>query len=56
MSKLLLLSLLIATLAIPIVASKDPNPQRGHAKTVRWYLAFVVAYFFGLLFVYPHLI
>lgn len=56
MAKLLLLSLLIATLAIPMIASKDRSFTRGLAKTWRWHAIFIALYVFALLYVYPHIL
>jgi len=56
LSKLLLLSVLIATMAIPIIASRDSNPKRGMKKNVQWFLAFLVVYVIACLVVYPRLV
>lgn len=56
MSKLLLLSVMIATLAIPIRASRDPSYARGLRRTVRQYLLFMIVYVFACLVVYPRLL
>jgi len=53
--KLLLLSVLIATIAIPALAARDPNPRRGVKRAVFFYLAFNLCYLFGLLYIYPRL-
>lgn len=55
LSKAILLSVMVATMAIPIIASRDSNAKRGMKKNVRWCLAFLVAYVLACLFVYPRL-
>ena len=54
--KLLLLSMVIATLAIPAWASKDPGLARGIKKAVFSMLLFNVVYFLAVLIVYPRLL
>jgi hypothetical protein len=51
MKKLLLMSVLFATIGIPAVAAKDPNARRGLGKTVLYSVAFYVAYWLALMFV-----
>ncbi len=42
MQKLLLMSILFATVIIPIILSRDKNPRRGMRRTVIFAFAFVV--------------
>ncbi len=44
MRKLLLLSVLFATFAIPAVAARDPRPVRGLRRALLYTLAFDVVY------------
>lgn len=44
MRKLLLFSILIATVAIPAIASRDPRPGRGFKRAVFYAVAFEVLY------------
>jgi hypothetical protein len=53
MHKLLLLSMVIATIVIPIIAARDPNPRRGLKKALFAIVVFAVVYLFALLFIYP---
>jgi hypothetical protein len=52
MSKLLLLSILIASIALPAKAARERNPRKGLRKTILYMLLFNVFYLFGLLFLY----
>lgn len=56
MAKLLLISLLGATIVIPIVASRRPPTRRGLRRTVIWTLAFLAAYVLACVFVYARLL
>lgn len=51
MKKLILLSVLFATIGIPAWAARDPNAQRGLRKTIVYSVAFYVAYWLALLLV-----
>ena len=52
MSKLLLLSVLIASIALPTIAAREKNPKRGLRKAIIYMLLFNVFYLFGLIFLY----
>ena len=56
MAQLLLLSLLIATVGIPIWFAPDARAKRGLRKTVGWFLAFLTLWVIALLVVYPRLL
>jgi hypothetical protein len=49
--KLILLSLLFATLVLPGRASKDPIPQRGLQRALRQMAVFYVVYWLALLLI-----
>ena len=55
MGKLLLVSVLLATVAIPAWAARDPNPKRGVQKAKRAFAAFCLAYAFYVSIVYHRL-
>jgi hypothetical protein len=55
-SKLLLLSVMIATMAIPMIAARDPDAKHGLRKTIRWFLAYVAFYVFACIVIFPRLI
>ena len=55
MAKLLLVSILIAMIALPALAARDPNAQRGLKKTLVWFLAFNVFYLFAIRYLYLRL-
>lgn len=55
MQKLLLLSVVIATLAIPLFAARDANARRGLRRTVVTFALFVAFYVFACLVIYPRL-
>ena len=56
MKSLLLLSVLIAIIAIPIRAAAIPNPRRALRKLAVNLILFTVFYMFALRFVYPRLL
>jgi hypothetical protein len=51
-SKLILISVLLATIALPSVAARDTNPRRGLRRTIKYMALFYAFYLFGLLFLY----
>jgi len=53
--KLILISIILATIAIPAAAAYMRRPDRGLFVTVAGTLAAVVGYFLAVFFVYPHL-
>ncbi len=55
MKKLLLMSVLIANVAIPIWAAKQPNPRAALKGALIALLAFNVVYAVVLIVIYPHL-
>lgn len=56
MDKILLISVLLVTIILPIVASYDENPQRGMRRVVTGFLIFIGLWVFTLLFIYPRLL
>ena len=48
MQKLLLLSIVAATLVIPILAARDVNPRRGFKRALFFFLTFCVLYVLAL--------
>ena len=55
MQKLLLISVIVATLAIPIRAARDPHPARALKRAVAGFAGFALFYLFSLRFIYPRL-
>ena len=55
MSKLLLISVVVAMVAIPAFAARDPHPARGLRKALLFTFAFDVVYITALRFVFPRL-
>ena len=55
MSKALLMSILVATIALPANLAKDPHPLRVFKRTLFWMAAFELFYVAGLVFLYPKL-
>lgn len=56
MAKLLLFSLIIATLAIPMrAAGAHPSARVGFRKMLFWFVAFDVFYLIGMIYLYPRL-
>ena len=56
MAKLVLLSSLIAMIAIPIAASRARSTQRGLRWTLIGILLFNIFYVFAVRFIYPRLL
>jgi hypothetical protein len=55
-AKLVLLSVIIASIAIPVFAARDANAMRSFKKTVALILAFNMLYVFLVRFIYPRLL
>lgn len=55
MSKLILLSVLVALIALPSLASRDSHPTRGLKRAVLLMVAFNLAYAFAVLVLVPRL-
>ena len=55
MQKLLLLSILLVSLAIPIYASRLSRARRGWSETMIGYFVFCALYGMALLWLYPSL-
>ena len=55
MGKLVLVSIVIATIVLPLRAAAEPSPSRAFRKAMISMLAFNVIYFFAILYVYPRL-
>ena len=55
MQKLLLVSILVATIAIPVQMSSNKNRTEGLKRTVKWMIGFCVFYLFALMYLYPRL-
>jgi len=53
MKSLLLISLLIAALAIPAITARDPNPRRGLKRMVMLLLAFNALYLAYITLIHP---
>ena len=54
--KLLLISVIIASLAIPLWTARDANPRRGLAKAVIVTAAFNLLYLLAVKYLYWHLL
>ena len=55
MVKALLMSLIIAHVAIPAYFAKSKNPRMGVKRMVTWMVVFNFFYMLALLYVYPRL-
>lgn len=51
MKKLLLLSVIFATVAIPVRAARDPRPKRGLKQALKQIALFNLFYLFGIYYV-----
>ncbi len=56
MAKLLLLSILIAIVAIPAIAARDRNPRRGFKRALFFFSAYCVFYVLALKYLYFRLL
>ncbi len=56
MDKLILLSVIFATVAIPALTARDPNPRRGMRRTLFWMMTFNIAYYIAVLYIYPQVL
>jgi hypothetical protein len=52
MSKIILLSIIFATIIIPGICAREKNPKKGMRKLVIYMLAFNAFYAFALRFLY----
>jgi len=55
MSKLLLASIVLATLLVPVMSASDPNPVRGLRRALTGTLMADALYLLALLVIYPRL-
>jgi hypothetical protein len=55
MQKLLLISILIMSVAIPVATSRDRSRKRAVRQTITWVAAYCVVYLIALLYIYPRL-
>jgi hypothetical protein len=53
MGKLILLSLLFATMVVPMRAARDASPARGFRRALVWMFSVMAIYLVLLLYVYP---
>jgi hypothetical protein len=55
-AKLLLVSVVIAIIALPILAARDASPVRALRKTLLLIVVFNTLYLIAVRFLYPHLV
>jgi hypothetical protein len=55
-AKLLLLSVVIAMIALPVLTARDKSGRRGLRKLLLLAFLFNVFYLFAVRFIYPHLL
>jgi hypothetical protein len=55
MAKLILLSGILVSMWLPIMAAKDSQPRRGLRRTVQYIVLYNIFYVFAALVIYPHL-
>jgi hypothetical protein len=55
MDKLILMSLLVATVALPVRASRQRNPRLALKRSLVYLFGFNFVYLFLILYVYPRL-
>jgi hypothetical protein len=56
MAKLILLSVIIASIALPARAAKEQNPRRGLKKVITFVLVFNLLYVLAIRFLYMHFV
>lgn len=56
MAKLLLNSIVIATLVLPMYAARDRSPARGLRRAVLWVIGFNLFYVLSVIHLYPRLL
>jgi hypothetical protein len=55
MDKALLMSIMIATVVLPIRAARDPEPLRALRRVLLWLVGFNVFYLVGIIWVLPRI-
>jgi hypothetical protein len=55
MQKLLLISIMIMTIAIPMQTSRAKTRAAGARLTVKWMVIYCAFYLFALIYIYPRL-
>jgi hypothetical protein len=53
--KFILISILLATIILPMRAARDASPARGLRRTVMWVMTFNLMYLIALLYILPRL-
>lgn len=53
MQKLILISILVITIAVPAAAAREADSRRALKKTVTWILVGIVFYTLSVIFIYP---
>jgi hypothetical protein len=56
LAKLLLLSIVIGTIAVPVLTARDANGARALKKMILLMIIFNISYFLAVRYVYPHLL
>jgi len=56
MAKLILISVILATIAIPLIAARDPSAVRGMKRAMLYTFLFNIAYLLGMLLIYPRVL
>lgn len=55
MQKILLISFIVAPIAIPMLAARHPSPVRGLRRALLGWVLFNIGYLFFLLVLYPRM-
>jgi 8-oxo-dGTP diphosphatase len=56
LAKILLLSVVIAMMAIPILSARDTNPRRSVRKVILLIFVFNLFYLLAVRFIYPRIV
>ena len=55
MQKFILISVILVTVLVPVLAARERNPRRALQKMVAWTVLGVAVYVLSLLLIYPRL-
>ncbi len=55
MGKAILFSILVATIAVPMRAARDPSPVQGLRRAIVWMAGFNLLYLIAFIYIYPRL-
>jgi len=54
-ANLILISILVATVLVPLRAARDPSPVRGLRRAILWFVGFNLVYLLAISYLVPRL-